>query len=311
MFYLGIDTSNYTTSMAVLDSQGQLVFERRSLLKVPQGKAGLRQSEAVFQHVREFPHIFDLPVDLASKLSGIGVSTRPRDVEDSYMPVFIVGHSFARVLAKSHAIPILECSHQHNHLAAGFWSAGWWPQAEKVLALHLSGGTSEVLLVEWDELPAVTMLGHTRDINAGQFIDRVGVALGLEFPAGPHLEKLAAGAQGSVRLASPVNQMNMSFSGPLSAALRLVNQVEPAELARGVEDCIAKAVEKALLKAALETGCRHILLVGGVMSNARIRQRLSHRLEHAAVGLTLHFAAPQASRDNAIGCAVLAWRKFC
>lgn len=309
MFYLGIDTSNYTTSMAVLDLQGNLVLERRSLLEVPRGQAGLRQSEAVFQHVREFPQILDLPADLASRLSGIAVSIRPRSEEGSYMPVFVVGHSFARTLAQGVLVPLLECSHQQNHLAAGFWSSGWWPD-QKVLALHLSGGTSEALAVTWDGLPKAEVLGQSRDINAGQFIDRVGVALGLKFPAGPELERLAASATGSVRLASPVEQMNMSFSGPLSAALRLIGQVEPAELARGVEDCIAKAVEKVMLRAARKTGCRHALLVGGVMSNARIKERLVHRLEHRAVGLTLHFATPEAARDCAIGCAVLAWRRF-
>lgn len=309
MYFLGIDTSNYTTSVAVMDCQGKLIMERRRLLEVPQGEHGLRQSEAFFQHVKFFPDIYQLPGEVAAKLCGAAVSTRPRDAEGSYMPVFLAGSSFARVIANSLEIPLLECSHQHNHLAAGLWSTGWKPR-ERFLALHLSGGTTEVLAVEWDEPPKVTVLGESRDINAGQFIDRLGVALGLDFPAGPHLEKLGVKATGSVRLASPVDEMNMSFSGPLSAALRLVGQVEPAELARGVEDCVAKAVEKAFIRAAQTTGCRHALLVGGVMSNARIKERLVHRLEHKAVGLKLHFAAAEASRDSAIGCAVLAWQKY-
>lgn len=309
MYFLGIDTSNYTTSVAVISAQGKLVWEERRLLQVPPGKHGLRQSEAFFQHIKAFPQLYQLPEEVRSGLAGVGVSTRPRDIPNSYMPVFLAGHNFARVIAQSLGLPILECSHQQNHLAAGFWSAGWCP-AEPVLALHLSGGTSEVLGVEWGDPPRVQILGQTRDINAGQFIDRVGVALGLPFPAGPHLEKLARGATGCVRLASPVAGMNMSFSGPLSAALRLAGEVDGAELARGVEDCVAKAVEKVLLKAAQETGYKEVLVVGGVSSNAHIRQRLRRRLEHRAVGLTLHFAAPEASRDSAVGCAVLAWRRF-
>lgn len=309
MYFLGIDTSNYTTSAAVLDNRGQLVWEKRRLLDVPAGKRGLRQAEAFFQHVRHFPEIFQLPEDIAGQLTAVAVSTRPRDAEGSYMPVFTAGTSFARVVARSLTIPCLECSHQQNHLAAGLWSAGWWPR-EPFLALHLSGGTSEVLAVEWDEPPRIKVLGETRDINAGQFIDGVGVALGLPFPAGPSLEELAQGAAGSVRLPSPVRGMEMSFSGPLSAALRLVGEADPRELARGVEDCIAKAVEKVLLAAGQATGCRDVLLVGGVTANARIRLRLRLRLEHKAVGFSLHFASPQAARDGAIGCAVLAWRKY-
>lgn len=309
MYFLGIDTSNYTTSVAVISAQGKLVLEERRLLQVPPGKHGLRQSEAFFQHIKAFPQLYQIPEAVRSGLAGVGVSTRPRDLPDSYMPVFVAGHNFARVIAQSLGLPLLECSHQQNHLAAGFWSAGWQP-AERVLALHLSGGTSEILAVEWDDSPRIEVLGETRDINAGQFIDRIGVALGLPFPAGPHLEELARGATGSVRLASPVDGMNMSFTGPLSAALRLVGEVEAAELARGVEDCVAKGVEKALLRAVAETGSKSALLVGGVTCNGRIRERLRARLEHRAVGMKLYFAAPEAARDSAIGCAVLAWRKF-
>jgi len=309
MYFLGIDTSNYTTSVAVINEQGKLILERRRLLAVPQGKHGLRQSEAFFQHVKAFPGVYSMPAGVAAKLAGVAVSIRPRCVPGSYMPVFLAGQNYAKIIAQTLSVPLLECSHQLNHLAAGFWSVRWWPR-EKILALHLSGGTSEVLEVEWGEPPGIDILGETRDINAGQFIDRVGAALGLGFPAGPQLEELAKKAVGSVRLASPVEAMNMSFSGPLSAALRLVDYVDPAELARGVEDCVAKAVEKALLAAAQISGCKQVLMVGGVSSNARIKERLLKRLEHKAVGMKLHFAAPEASRDSAIGCAVLAWRKF-
>jgi N6-L-threonylcarbamoyladenine synthase len=310
MYYLGIDTSNYTTSVAVIDSQGKLIFDNRRLLQVPKGEHGLRQSEALFQHVKAFPEIYKLPASVVKNLSGVAVSTHPRDVEGSYMPIFVVGSSFARTISTSLGIPLIGCSHQHNHLAAGLWSVGWWPKGKKFLAVHLSGGTSEILEVDWDEPPIIKILGETRDLNAGQFIDRIGVALGLTFPAGPQLEVLAQTASGTVRLASPVDEMNMSFSGPLSAALRLIGDTEPAELARGVEDCVAKGVEKALSHAGQLTGHRQVLLVGGVMCNSRIRERLVQRLEHKAAGFKLHFAAPEASRDSAIGCAVLAWKKF-
>src|SRR5690606_560499 len=97
---------------------------------------------------------------------------------------------------------------------------------------HLSGGTSEILATRWGSKRRITVLGSTRDINAGQFVDRVGVALGLDFPAGPQLEELAKNARGEVRLATSVAGCNMSFSGPLSAALRLAGEVEHRELAR-------------------------------------------------------------------------------
>lgn len=306
MYYLGIDTSNYTTSVALVDSSGSLLYEQRRLLAVPRGQRGLRQSEAVFQHVRALPSLFPA-ADMLRRVAAVGVSVRPRNVEGSYMPVFAVGHGYGRIAAASLRVPLLECSHQENHLAAGLWSVGWQPE-EQFLTVHLSGGTTEVLAVKWNEEREITVLGASRDINAGQFVDRVGVALGLPFPAGPQLEQLARQAKGRVRLATSVEGCDMSFSGPLSAALRLVGDAEPPELARAVEDCIARALEKALLAAFHQTGCRQVLLMGGVAANGRIRKRLTKRLAHPARNMELRFAAAQAARDSAIGAAILAWQ---
>ncbi|MTI94888.1 MAG: O-sialoglycoprotein endopeptidase [Firmicutes bacterium] len=305
MSVLGIDTSNYTTSVAVLDEPANLIAQQRRLLQVPAGSHGLRQSEAVFQHLQNLPDLVEqLAIDF-QQLSAVGVSVRPRDQSGSYMPVFTVGANFARVLARGLSVPVHECSHQANHLAAALWSLSWWPeQGEEFIAAHVSGGTSEILHVRWSSTPSVTVLGATRDLNAGQFVDRVGVALGLDFPAGPQLEQLARKAKGEVRLASPVEGCDMSFSGPLSAALRLVGQSEPTEIARGVEDCVAKGLEKALLHACDHTRLSDVLLVGGVISNQRIRQRLDHRLR----GLRLRYASLETARDHAIGAAVLAWK---
>lgn len=307
---LGIDTSNYTTSLALMDLTGQLLAEERRLLTVPPGSHGLRQEEAVFQHVRNLPELLDKLPTLAG-LRGVAVSSRPRDVQKSYMPVFLAGVSVAMAVAKAKDIPLFTYSHQANHLAAGLWSLGETPEAgETLLALHLSGGTSEVVKVQWGLVPQVEILGETLDTNAGQFVDRVGVALGLPFPAGPHLEELAKGAQGLVRLPGSVRAGDMSFSGPLSAALRLVGEAQPRELARAVEDCIARTVEKVLLHASEKEAIKKVLLVGGVMANQRIKERLGQRLEHPSKGLTLLFAKPQAARDGAIGLAALAREKI-
>jgi N6-L-threonylcarbamoyladenine synthase len=307
---LGIDTSNYTTSLALMNLTGQLLAEERRLLSVPPGSHGLRQEEAVFQHVRNLPELLDKLPPLTG-LRGVAVSSRPRAVGGSYMPVFLVGVSVALAVAKAKDIPLFTFSHQANHLAAGLWSLGETLAAgEILLALHLSGGTSEVVKVQWGLEPQVEIMGESLDTNAGQFVDRVGVALGLPFPAGPHLEELARDARGLVRLPGATRAGDMSFSGPLSAALRLVGRAEPQELARAVEDCIARTVEKALLYISEKAAIKKVLLVGGVMANQRIKQRLRQRLEHPSKGFTLLFAKPQAARDGAIGLASLAREKI-
>ncbi|WP_227766003.1 O-sialoglycoprotein endopeptidase [Zhaonella formicivorans] len=309
--FLGIDTSCYTTSLAVVDAGGKLITEHRQLLKVPLGAKGLQQSSAVFQHVQNLPLLLEKvagEVNFA-QLSGVVTSSRPRPVEGSYMPVFTVGSGFGRAIAASLKIPFLITSHQEGHLMAGLWSA----KANippRFLAVHLSGGTSELLLVEMAKKGGVVfkaeLLGGTTDLHAGQLVDRVGVALGLPFPAGPHLQNLAMGAQGKLSIPAAVRKYCFSFSGAETRAKDYINRgEEPAEIARAVEKCIAKTLEKVLRLAVDQYSCHDILLVGGVACNSFLRARLKERLEHRAVGARLHFAESRYSSDNAVGTALL------
>ncbi len=301
---MGVDTSAYTSSVAVLDQSGSLVWDQRQGLEVPAGQKGLRQAEAVFQHMRNLPGLFP-GHDMLQQVKAVAASVSPRNVPGSYMPVFLAGAGYARVVAAALGVPLLERSHQEGHLAAGLWSAKWQP-SKGFLAVHLSGGTSEVLTVDWKQRPEIEVLGQTRDINAGQLVDRVGVALGLDFPAGPQLEQLAGEAKGTVRLPTWSQQCDMSFSGPLTAALGMVASTPKAEIARAVEDCVADTLSQAVTCAAQRTGFRHVLLVGGVMANKHIRQVLHRRLASSLPALELLFASRQASSDNAIGLAELA-----
>ncbi len=322
---LGIDTSNYTTSVALVDDRGHLVIQERKLLDVEAGERGLQQSAAVFQHLIRLPELVERlwGKKLADRVELIAVTTRPRPQEGSYMPVFRVGEGYARTLATALQTPLLETTHQEGHLMAGLWSAGG-PQGEEFLAVHLSGGTTELLKVkrvskvkQIGELGAVRsvaqeffqveLLGGTQDLHAGQFVDRVGVALGLSFPAGPSMEKLALEAgESELSLPSSVKGLSISFSGPESQAQRLIAAGQnPAEVARAVEKCIAASLEKILRQAVQDLGIQEILMVGGVAANQYIRKRLKQRLEHPAVKAKLFFAEPAYSSDNAVGVAML------
>ncbi|MBC7325387.1 MAG: O-sialoglycoprotein endopeptidase, partial [Moorella sp. (in: Bacteria)] len=211
-------------------------------------------------------------------------------------------------------VPFLATSHQEGHLAAGMWSSGGQLD-DTFLAVHLSGGTSEILRVSRRAGGfEVTRLGGTMDLHAGQLVDRVGVLMGLNFPAGPQMELLAreVGDNGEkVRLTSAVRGYNFSFSGPASQAERLLAAgVDRAAVARAVEQCLAKTLERVLRRAVVDTGIRDILIVGGVAANTYLRSRLRHRLEHRAVGARLHFADPEYSADNAVGVALLGREAF-
>ena len=152
MNYIGIDTSNYTTSVAAFDGRGGIDYAR--LLPVKQGELGLRQSDAVFAHIKSLPELSGrLFSDLSGAIAAVGVSTRPRAVEGSYMPCFMVGYSHAKMLSDALGVPLVEVSHQQGHVAASLWSAGRLDLMERPhLAWHLSGGTTELLLVEPDGL---------------------------------------------------------------------------------------------------------------------------------------------------------------
>ncbi|BCJ85916.1 O-sialoglycoprotein endopeptidase [Effusibacillus dendaii] len=318
---LGIDTSNYTTSLCLVNANGAIVREERQLLQVDRGARGLQQSEALFQHVKNLPLLMEKIGNLR-ELQAVCVSTRPRPAEGSYMPVFLAGEGLAKSISAALQIPFYETSHQEGHIAAGEAtvfdgaageatdSSGSAPLADspEFLAIHLSGGTSDLLRVKRHPVGyQIEPMGSSVDLHAGQFVDRIGVALGLPFPAGPHLEKLASFAHenSSVRLPSPViERFNWSFAGPETAADRLIAAgADKAAVARAVEACIAKGLEKVIRNAMEETNLQNVLIVGGVAANLYIRKRLQRRLEHPAVKARLFFAEPRYSTDNAFGVA--------
>lgn len=300
--FLGIDTSCYTTSLAVVDAQGRLLSEARKLLTVQKGERGLRQSDGVFQHVQNLPALADTVAREAgsfSQIRAVAASTRPRPADGSYMPVFTVGAAFGRSLAAIMAVPFHEVSHQEGHVLAGLWSAGvdW----RDFYALQASGGTTEILDVQIAHRPVVRELGGSADLHAGQFIDRVGVALGLPFPAGPQVEALAMRATGeTIEAPVSVRGAKLSFSGPESHFRRVLaaGGTDPAAVARGVERCVAESLYRVLRNIIRQHGVKPVLFVGGVMANRFIRQYLTERLAGACA-----FAEARFAGDNAVGAA--------
>ena len=303
--YIGVDTSNYTTSVSCVSTEG-IVFERRTMLSVPLGERGLRQSDAVFQHVRNLPPLIQAMMDQVdrSAVSAVAVSAKPTSAEESYMPVFLAGKLAATAIASSLGIPLYETTHQAGHVRAAMLG-----QEEKItespfLAMHLSGGTTDLLLVERDGglLGDISRIGGCDDLHAGQFVDRVGVALGLPFPSGVHLEELARQATArEIKLPSSVQGLHCSFSGQESHCQRLVaSGAEKAEIAFAVYDCLARTIAKLLTNAFAQTGCKTALLSGGVSGSALLRELLKDRLK-----VNLLYAQKGLSADNAVGAALL------
>ena len=303
MSTLGFDTSNYTTSTAWTD--GRADKNIRQLLYVKEGERGIRQSDGVFQHMKLMPQLFErlsAQIDM-NDVRAVGVSVRPRTVEGSYMPVFLAGMGYARVVSSALGVPLYEFSHQDGHVMAGIYSCGCFELLEKdFLSVHLSGGTTEILKSRYVGNNFVhEIIGGTKDISAGQFIDRVGVKMGMQFPAGKALEQLALSADRAEKLPVSVDGMYMSFSGVETKASRMTDECEKASLARGVLETVRDTLIKSINNAIRETNTHNILVVGGVASNGIIRQGLTERLDG-----DVHFAKAEYSTDNAVGIAYLA-----
>lgn len=301
---LGIDTSNYTTSAALFD--GETVRQNKQLLPVAAGEKGLRQSDAVFAHVRQIAGVAAPLWESRPELTAVGVSDRPRSAADSYMPCFLVGVSVAELLGQALHIPVYRFSHQQGHIAAALFSAGRLDLLEQpFLAFHVSGGTTEAVLVTPDErgLPQTQTAAQSLDLKAGQLIDRVGVALGLPFPCGPAVEELALQWPEEICLHPSMKGRDCSLSGVQNQCERLIEQgSSPAYTAAFVLAAVQAALEGMARALRAEYPGLPMIFSGGVCANSLLRRRLS--AEFGAL-----FAEPAFSADNAAGIAVLAQRQ--
>lgn len=309
--HIGVDTSCYTTSLACVDATG-IVFDQRTMLSVPMGERGLRQGDGVFQHVKNLPPLIDAlfaGIDRA-RIASIAYSARPVDAPGSYMPVFLAGRMAASALADALGVPCRPFSHQAGHVRAALLGNEALLAHERIFAFHLSGGTSDILDVrlEAGRIRAISRIGGSSDLHAGQLVDRIGVRLGLPFPCGRALEELARDARDrSVRIPASVRGHACSFSGAESALQRLLAEdpaaIEPGAAAYAVYDCLARTVGKLISQ--LPDGVP-VLLGGGVSSSGLLKQLLGQRTPRA-----FDAAQPQLSGDNAVGTALLgrdAWR---
>lgn len=301
---LGIDTSNYTTSAALVTAD--TVHHSKHPLAVKQGEKGLRQSDAVFQHVRQLDAVLKPLFDMGPKVTVIGVSDCPRREEGSYMPCFLVGEHTARTLSAALHVPVELFSHQQGHIAAALYSAGHMELLQqKFLAFHVSGGTTEALLCEPSEQGDLNCrcVAKSLDLKAGQAVDRVGVMLGLSFPAGPALEKLARACTESISYQPAMKGADCSLSGTENQCRALLEKkADAAYIAKYCMMAVCKTLERMAELLQVEYPGLPLLFSGGVCSNAMLQTVLQDRFG-------AFFAAPEFSADNAAGPALLAMRK--
>jgi len=296
MFSLGIDTSCYTTSLVVMDGR-TIVYEGRKLLDVKKGTVGLRQADAFFQHVQNLPVLYDdlLKVVDIKKLSSIVVSTKPRPVEGSYMPVFTAGENFAKVIAGTLDIPIIPISHQENHLYAVLFET---EIKDNFVGVHISGGTSEILKVSQDNGLDISIIGQTLDLSFGKLIDRMGVYMGLDFPCGRALDALV-NELSYYPLKMSIKSLDFNISG-IENQLKTYYDKEGdvSKIAYTLFRYIGQLLIVVLEKSLEQTGYKKIVLSGGVSANTVIRQSLKDYFKESILFTSIEYAT-----DHSVGNA--------
>ncbi|MBQ4649965.1 MAG: O-sialoglycoprotein endopeptidase [Firmicutes bacterium] len=312
---LGIDTSNYKTSVAIVDAEGNILFNHQKLLEVKSGERGLRQSEALFQHVQRLPGVLEKVLadkSIRRSIAAVAVSSRPRPVEGSYMPVFTAGIGYARAVAAALGVPFYEFSHQEGHIEAVKHYSDMY-DAGRFVCFHFSGGTTEAIYVDNDR-NIFEIVGGSKDLAYGQVLDRLGVALGYEFPCGAALDEIAVslhtqGAKPDKSLLTKIKVSNayVNLSGIETQCQRLVGNVSKEELINAVFFRLSESVAEMTRQLSEKYNLRAFLYAGGVSCSSYMRKYLESSFDNSIEPV---FGSPEMSSDNAVGTALLGGKKI-
>ena len=306
-YILGIDTSAYTTSIALTSIEGnEILVDKRKVLTVPAGQKGLRQQDAVFQHIKNFQELYGEIEQNLKSIKIISVSSKPRNVENSYMPVFTVGQNYGKIIAKTLNCKYVEYSHQENHIAASLISQ-YKDINDNMLAIHISGGTTEFLSVKKaNKGYEAAIHGGSKDITFGQLIDRIGTLMEFPFPCGIHMEKYLESNSNIESIKSPAisgeSYINLSGMENHYKNLYLSNNYSKGSIINSlfkyIAECILHIISHIKCSCYFET----VIIAGGVASNSIIRNFILKKLNNE---FNVIFSTKENSSDNAVGVSFL------
>ena len=304
---LGIDTSCYTTSIAAISLDREIILNEKIILKVKKDNKGLRQSEAVFQHVNNMGEISkSINENLKNyNVVGICVSTKPRPVDNSYMPVFSVGYNFAKLLSSINNCPLYETTHQENHIEASLFNNNLINK-NKFLAVHVSGGTTEILLVEKDRNDYnIDIVGGSLDVSFGQLVDRLGVSLNYNFPCGKYIDDNALRCEEKIKegLKTSVKEGYMNLSGIENQINKIINDYNKEYLSKILLDTLVRSMYKSLIYICNKYNIDEVVFGGGVSASGYIKKELSEKLRREKI--KLYFTDKEYATDNGVGCAII------
>ena len=295
---LGIDTSCYTTSLVAVDHNKQILFEDRIPLEVKEGHLGLRQSEAFFQHIRNLPILYEkcLKVIDPTKIGSVCVSSQPRNLKGSYMPVFTAGINLGKIIAGTLKCLYLEVSHQENHLYAVSFDH---KLPTTFIGVHISGGTSEILKVNNNKRIVVEIIGKSLDLSFGQLIDRIGLYMGLTFPCGKTLDQLRTNVSDRYKLKLSIKELSFNLSGFENKLKSYYDQDQNiSKISNTLFYYLGQILSNILNDAIKEYGIDTVVLSGGVSANDFLRDHLSEEVRGHVL-----FPRKEYATDHALGNA--------
>ena len=280
MIVLGVESSCDETGLALYDTeQGLLAHALHSQVEMHAEYGGVVPELASRDHIRRVLPLTENVLKTANKtlqdIDAIAYTQGP-----GLSGALLVGTSFAESLAFSLQIPTINVHHLEGHLLAPLLEAN--PPAFPFVALLVSGGHSQLMRV--DGIGEYELLGDTLDDAAGEAFDKTAKLLGLGYPGGPALSKLAQSGKARFKLPRPLlnsGDLNFSFSGLKTAVLTLVNQHQPldaattADIAWEFQEAVTEILTLKCMTALRETGLDNLVVSGGVGANSKLREKLN------------------------------------
>ena len=319
MYVLGLESSCDETSAAIVEMDGEVRAIRANVvasqIDTHRLYGGVVPEIASRAHVEVISRITKEALDTAGltlkDVGAVAVTTHP-----GLIGALLVGVNFAKSLAFANGLPLVSVNHIHAHVAAAYLSEP--TLRPPFLALVVSGGHTSLYRVR-DEV-TLEEIGATRDDAAGEAFDKIGRVIGLPYPGGAALDKLAyEGDPTAFKLPSPAlagNELAFSFSGLKTAALNLINsasqrgeQLDRADLAASYTDTIVRAIVKKTGEALDVTGERMLVMAGGVAANSHLRAALLTMCEQRGVKLVV--PPPALCGDNGAMVAAAGYFEFC
>lgn len=266
MLCLGIESTAHTFGCSIVNSLGEVLSDARDVYKAPEGE-GIHPREASRHHMQVCSSIFLQSLHSArvsmKDIDIIGYSAGP-----GLGPCLRVGAVVARTLSSFHRKPLVAVNHALGHVELGTILTG----ASDPLVLLVSGGHTMTLAFSHGRW---RVFGETLDITVGQLLDQFGRALGFASPCGGRIEELAIKSAGKyVQLPYVVKGNDVSFSGLLTATIKLADKVATADACYSLQETAFAMLSEAVERALSFTGKKEMMIVGGVAANKRLADML-------------------------------------